>query len=68
MFNDFGPPYSGLFCPNEHYKFCRRKNFSTFRTMNQETPDTTLILSNVIHLERLYRGWFLDYKSIEERN
>lgn len=48
------------FCPNEHYNFRKRKNF--------ETLDTTLILSNVIHLERLYDGWFLDYKSIEERN
>ena len=31
--------------------------------MNQETPDTTLGLSNVNHLERLYDGWFLDYAS-----
>ncbi|MCF0216545.1 MAG: DNA gyrase/topoisomerase IV subunit A [Fibrobacteraceae bacterium] len=31
--------------------------------MNQDTPDTTLGLSNVQHLERLYDGWFLDYAS-----
>jgi topoisomerase-4 subunit A len=31
--------------------------------MNSNTPDTTLGLSNVNHLERLYDGWFLDYAS-----
>ena len=55
-----GTPY---FCPNEHYKFRGQKIFATFRAMNQETPDTTLGLSNVNHLERLYDGWFLDYAS-----
>ncbi|MBR5412608.1 MAG: DNA gyrase/topoisomerase IV subunit A [Fibrobacter sp.] len=31
--------------------------------MSEETKDSTLGLSNVSHLEKLYDGWFLDYAS-----
>ena len=29
--------------------------------MSEEIKDSTLGLSNVNHLEKLYDGWFLDY-------
>ena len=31
--------------------------------MSEEIKDSTLGLSNVNHLEKLYDGWFLDYAS-----